>query len=113
MEKEPLYRLQSRFLWSIAKMIVYANAVGYDVTLGRGFETPEANRANGGIGKSLHLVKLAQDLCLFKDGIYCRNTEDYKILGDWWKAQGLEYKWGGDFKKQDGNHFSLAYGGMQ
>ena len=112
MAKERLSSIQARFLTSIAKLILYANSKGYAVTLGRGFVSPEANRAEGGKEKSLHLMKLAQDLCFFKDGVYLRDDRDLEIFGRWWKAEGPQYAWGGDFPG-DGNHFSYSYNGMK
>lgn len=113
MGKIVLSVLQSRFLYDLARLIIYAHKLGYAVTDGRGFVSPEANRAEGGKEKSLHLLKLAHDLCFFKDGVYLRATEDLQIFGDWWKAQGPDHAWGGDFKNNpDSDHFSIKYGGM-
>ena len=109
-----LYLLQSRFAWSLSKLILYAEAAGYHVTFGRVYESEAANKANGGIAGSLHTQRLAADLNLFsKDGKYLTKTEDYRPLGDYWKGQGDDYAWGGDFPKPDGNHFSIAHGGKK
>jgi hypothetical protein len=116
MPKTNLVAVQALFLFGIAKLIIFATKMGYQVTLGRGFVSPEANRAEGGKEHSLHLMKLAQDLCFFKDGVYLRDSADLKIFGDWWKAQGPDHAWGGDFTgltAGDGNHFSIAYQGMK
>jgi hypothetical protein len=112
MTPETLHQKQVRFALALAKLIWYAQEIGYEVTLGRGFETPESNRLAGGNPKSLHLIRLAQDLNLFKEGVYLRDSNDYKPLGDWWMAQGEDYAWGGTFTKADGNHFSISHGGM-
>jgi len=116
MAKIKLSVLQDKFLWSIAKLIFYAHEAGYTVTLGRGKVTPEENAAEGGIPDSLHLIGLAQDLNFYLNGVWLTQTEDLRIFGDWWKMQGADYAWGGDFvvngkAKPDGNHFSYAYGG--
>jgi len=119
MAKIKLYLLQSKLLFDIARLIIYAHKLNYAVTLGRGFVSPEANRAEGGKEHSLHLLKLGQDLCFFKDGIYLRDSQELAIFGRWWKDQGSDHAWGGDFKDSrgrlvgDGNHFSIKYGGMK
>lgn len=105
--------LQDAFLWSIAKLIFYAHSQGYAVTLGRGLVTATENAEEGGIPNSLHLIALAQDLNFFKGGTYLTKTVDLQIFGDYWKALGVDYAWGGDFTKPDGNHFSLSYGGIK
>lgn len=113
---EKLSVLQARFVFELANLILYAHAVGYTVTLGRGFVTPKENAADGGIDGSLHTLGLAQDLNFFKDGVYLTKTEDLKIFGDRWKRNGPDYAWGGDFQGKnagDANHFSYAYGGRK
>ena len=109
-----MYLLQSRFLMTIAKLIYYAHEKGYEVTLGRGREDKETNARHGGIPESLHLDGLAQDLNFFKNGVWLKKGEDLKIFGEWWLAQGPEFKWGGAFKGKnigDANHFSYSIGG--
>lgn len=101
---------------TLAKLIYYAHESGYEVTLGRGLVTPKENAADGGIDGSLHTLALAQDLNFFKGGIYLTKTTDLQIFGDWWKAQGPDFAWGGDFigkNAGDANHFSLAYNGKK
>ena len=72
------------------------------------------NNVGGGIKNSLHCVRLAVDINLFKDGKYLTDSEDYKVLGDYWKSLGLDCAWGGDFKpKPDGNHFSIEFQGRK
>jgi hypothetical protein len=112
MEKT-LHQKQVAFALAIAGLINYAKEIGLEITLGRGFETPDSNRLAGGNPRSLHLIRLAQDLNAFKDNVYLRNKEDYLQLGIWWRSQGPNYAWGGDFASQDANHFSLSHGGMK
>lgn len=118
---ETIVKKQSRFSWLLAKLILYAEAAGYDVTMGECWRTPEQARANAssgrGISGSLHCDRLAADINLFKDGKYLRDTESYRILGEWWERQCEDCAWGGRFvdkngnPRPDGNHFSLRYRG--
>lgn len=76
--------------------------------------TAQANADNGtGIANSLHLLGLAADMILYINGTYRADTESYRIIGEHWKSLHPLNKWGGDFKKQDGNHFSSTRGGIQ
>lgn len=65
-------------------------------------------KANG-IRESLHCIKLAVDIGLFKKGVYLTQSSDYELLGVYWESIGGT--WGGRFS--DGNHFSLAFGGKK
>lgn len=64
-----------------------------------------------GIAHSVHRLRLAQDLNLFKDGQYCTDPEAYRPFGEWWKQQHPLARWGGDFR--DCDHFSFEYGGVK
>lgn len=74
----------------------------------------KANAAKGtGISNSLHLIGLAADLNLYVDGVYQTTTEAHRKIGDKWKSMHPLARWGGDFKKQDGNHYSLEHEGVK
>lgn len=73
-----------------------------------------AIRNNGkgdGIVKSVHQLRLAADLLIFKDGVYLTDSEAYRRFGEWWEKQGSDHRWGGRFK--DGNHFSIEFNGVK
>lgn len=110
---ETLRQKQSRFAVMVARLILKAQEMGYEVTLGEAWRPPAqaaANARNGtGIANSLHIDRLAVDLNLYKDGKWLDKTEDHKPLGEWWESVGGT--WGGRFK--DGNHYSLAHGGRK
>jgi hypothetical protein len=112
---ETLSQKQQRFSWLMAKLIFYATEAGYGVTMGECWRTPEQAALNAktgkGIANSVHCERLAVDLNLFRDGKYLTQAEHYKILGDWWKAQGPDCRWGGDFANKDYNHYSFSYAG--
>lgn len=95
-------------------------ALGYEVTLGECYRTPEQAALNAkqgkGIKNSLHTRRLAIDLMLFKDGELLALTEQYEPIGKIWESYSTpEYTccWGGRFSKPDGDHFSIADGGQK
>jgi hypothetical protein len=89
---------QSLFVRMVARLIDYADALGYELTFGDAYAT------SGHVAGSFHYSRLAIDLNLFKGGKYLTETEDHKPLGEFWEAIGGT--WGGRFR--DGNHYSLG-----
>lgn len=112
-----LRELQSIHVKLTAQLIDWAYANGYELTWGQTLRMPveaQANEASGaGISNSLHLIKLAVDLSLFRDGNLLSGVSDYKPLGDFWKTLHPLARWGGDFSKPDADHFSLEYQGVK
>jgi hypothetical protein len=106
-------KLQEEFAQSAAKLIQKAVELGYTVTFGEAWRTPQQAQWNAdhgtGIVHSLHIERLAIDLNFFKDGTYIQDGSKLEELGKWWKALGTNYRWGGNFVHlPDGNHFSLS-----
>lgn len=104
---------QQQFARDAARLILHAFELGYAVTLGEAYRTPEqaARDADKGIGirSSLHCNRLAIDLQLFVRGEYQKDTRDYEELGLFWESLGANHCWGGRFSgRPDGNHFSLS-----
>ena len=91
---------QSRFTRLVADLIIFAYEHGYEVTLG------DAWARDGHKKNSFHYIRLAIDLNLFKDGIYLKETEDHRLLGEYWESLDplctLGGRWG------DGNHYSYS-----
>lgn len=89
---------------------------GYECTLGEAYRTPEQAALNAqkgiGISNSVHTLRLAIDINLFKDGKLMEDSIAHKPFGDWWVAQNPLCRWGGDFSKPDGNHYSLFHNGV-
>lgn len=100
---------QRDFTYDVSQLIVRAYQIGYELTFGEAYRTPEQaalNAAKGsGIANSLHTQRLAIDLNLFKDGKYLTDTEAHRPLGEFWESLRKENRWGGRFKKPDGNHY--------
>lgn len=111
--------LQEEFAQAAAKLIQKAADLGYGVTLGDAFRSPEQavqNAANHvGVADSLHCDRLAIDINLFKDGVYIIDDTGHRELGAWWKTLGLRYKWGGDIvhPRPDPNHYALSPDGVR
>jgi len=107
----PQANWQWRFTAMTGALILFAYASGYTLTVGNARTDRGCTVCGGGKRKptSLHFEGLAIDLNLFKDGKYLTGTEDYRELGEYWESIGGA--WGGRFN--DGNHFSLAYGGRK
>ena len=109
-----LGQTQRQFARMVPRLIDMAHDLGYEVTLGDAYRDP---RVHGAMGvrksyshpRSAHKQRLAIDLNLFRDGEYLESTEDHRPLGEWWESQGGV--WGGQF--DDGNHYSLEYGGIK
>lgn len=110
-----LRQKQSLFVLMVSKLIEYAYSIGYELTFGEALRmqsTANANAKSGaGIANSNHLIKLAIDFNLFKDGKWLQDSESHLQLGEFWESMGGS--WGGRFKKKDGNHYSLLHNGVK
>lgn len=110
---ETLRQKQSRFALMVANLLLQSKRMGYEITFGEAYRSPEEAarlaKVGKGIANSLHTQRLAIDLNLFKDGRYLSSSEAHRSLGEWWEGQGGT--WGGRFG--DGNHYSLAHGGRK
>jgi len=97
----------------VTRLLVELHLRGYRFSFGASYRAPE-----WGVGhaKSLHGLKLAVDLNLFKRDedlgwVFCRDTDDHRELGEWWEKQHPLCRWGGRFN--DGNHYSIEHNGMK
>ena len=108
---------QSKFSMMVAKLIIHAYKMGYEVTLGDAYRDPRTNGKQGvkkGYGRSVsaHKNRLAIDLNLFYEGRYLTRTKDHRALGEFWETLGGT--WGGRFKSgSDGNHYSYDHNGVK
>ncbi len=109
-----LRQKQSLFARLLARLIQYAETLGLEVTLGEVWRPQEmvdiyVERGTGS-ATSVHPLKLAADVNLFRDGHYLSSTESHRALGEWWEQQHKLCRWGGRFSRPDGNHYGLAHG---
>jgi hypothetical protein len=100
---------QRQFTLDVALLIIEAYRLGYELTFGEAYRTPEQAALNAkkgtGIAASLHTNRLAIDLNLFRNGKYLTDTESHRPLGEYWESLRPENRWGGRFTKPDGNHY--------
>jgi hypothetical protein len=112
-----LRQKQSLFVSLVAKLIEYAYANGMELTFGECWRTPEQAKRNAqtgsGISNSLHVERLAIDLNLFVAGVFIDSSEGHRRLGEYWKSLHPSCRWGGDFRKPDGNHYSFSPDGVR
>lgn len=105
-----LRQKQSLFSFLLAKLVLYAYEMGFELTEGESYRTPEQaelNEKNGiGIKDSLHTKRLAKDYNLFKDGLWLTDSESHRILGDYWETLHPNCRWGGRWR--DGNHYEFT-----
>jgi hypothetical protein len=105
-----LAKTQRQFSKAVALLILYAYQIGYEVSLGHAYRSPnESGRL--GFKNSNHIRRLAIDLNLFLDGKYLETTEDHERLGAFWETLHPLARWGGEFG--DGNHYSFEWEGVR
>lgn len=111
---ETLLQKQKRFAKMLPRLIDKAHELGFEITIGDAFRDPRVHGPVGvklgyGSSMSVHKLKLAVDINLFRDRHFISDTEGHRKLGEWWESQGGS--WGGRFN--DGNHYSLEHEGCK
>ena len=104
---------QRKFTVMVGVLIRWADDRQYGLTFGHAWRDTETQRrlVEQKLSKTMqskHCDRLAVDLNLFRDGIFLTKTEDYKLLGEFWKTLDPLNRWGGDWSFGDGNHFEYA-----
>lgn len=106
---------QSMFVRLVGQLIHKATDLGYELTFGETYRTPEQAilnaKAGKGIKNSVHCDRIAVDFNLFKDGAFLPHSESHGALGEYWESLHPLARWGGRFK--DGNHYSLEHEGRK
>ena len=115
---ETLREKRCRFSRNVTLLGQYISLQGYEYAFDQFKRTQaeaDANVANAtGISRSLHILGLAVDINLYKDGVYLESSESHRFSGEFWKSLGADHRWGGDFRpKQDGNHYSIEHDGVK
>lgn len=97
---------QELFSRLIAELILHIYQAGFAVRCGDFYaieRKPLEHKKD-----SLHYIKCAADLNLFKDGKFLTKTRDHWGFGLYWEALHPNCRWGGRY--QDGNHYELLAG---
>jgi peptidoglycan L-alanyl-D-glutamate endopeptidase CwlK len=107
--------LQSTFCADVARLIQYAQGLGWAVTFGEAWRPPEMQKFYFDNGKSKtmrnsHGDRLAVDLNFFKNvnGKFelTYNKKDLQLFGDFWEQLDTKNVWGGNWKSLvDTPHF--------
>lgn len=85
---------------------------GWEVALGEGLDRRTAkDPTSDHMKNSLHDLGLAQDLDLYIDKEYQKNTIAHAFAGERWERQHELCRWGGHFG--DGNHYSIEWNGVK
>jgi hypothetical protein len=102
------------FTYALAQLVLKARDLGFEAAFAEGMDRvttkdPTTDHMKG----SLHELGLAQDVDLYRNGVYIQATGGHALLGQWWEEYGVlmgwPLTWGGRFK--DGNHYSHKWGG--
>lgn len=113
-----LFGKQKAFSMLLANFLIELERLGYEVTIGEAWRPPETAalyaKDGRGISNSLHSLRIAVDLNLFKDGKFLQKTEEYGEAGEVWESMSygdITCCWGGQFG--DGGHFSIEHQGVR
>ena len=107
---------QAAFLLDMCKLIQKATEMGFVVTGGELYRSPEQQQIHVKAGRSktmnsLHLSRRAVDLNFFKDGKLCYDKHVLAPLGAYWESLHPLNSWGGNgVKLVDAPHFSRGVG---
>jgi hypothetical protein len=94
---------QSAFAKDVAKLLVFCEQEGFEVTLGEVLRT-EAQQAiyikegKSKTSNSMHLKKCAIDLNFFRDGNLIENAKELKEIGNYWESLDVQNRWGGSWR---------------
>jgi len=105
-----LREVQTDFLNDVAKLIVYADEIGIELTFGETYRTEYQQEKYIADGKSKtmnsqHLKRLAVDFNFFIDGKLTYNKSDVEQLGIFWESLHYKNEAGMFWEFQDTPHF--------
>ena len=107
---------QAAFLLDVGRLVQKATELGFQVTAGELYRTPEQQEIYLKTGRSktmqsLHLQRRAVDLNFFMDGKLIYNKAAIAPIGAYWESLNPLNSWGGNgVKLVDVPHFSRGDG---
>lgn len=107
---------QAAFLLDVGRLVQKATELGFLVTAGELYRTPEQQEIYVKTGRSrtmnsLHIQRRAVDLNFFKDGKLVYDKHVLAPLGAYWESLDPLNSWGGNgVKLVDTPHFSRGVG---
>ena len=107
---------QAAFLLDVGRLVQKATELGFLVTAGELYRTPEQQEIYVKTGRSrtmnsLHIQRRAVDLNFFKDGKLVYDKRVLAPLGVYWESLNPLNSWGGNgVKLVDTPHFSRGVG---
>lgn len=107
---------QAAFLLDMCRLVNKATELGFTLTAGELYRTPEQQQIYVKTGRSqtmnsLHLQRMAVDFNIFKDGRLCYDKAVLAPLGAYWESLHPLNSWGGNGRKLvDTPHFSRGIG---
>jgi peptidoglycan L-alanyl-D-glutamate endopeptidase CwlK len=102
---------QAAFLKDVVLLLKKVEELGFVVTAGELFRTPEQQQIYVKTGRSTtmnsnHLRRCAIDLNIFKDNTLVYDINILRPLGEYWKSLNSKNDWGGFWKSfKDVPHF--------
>ena len=101
---------QWKFLQDVAKLILFAEATGVELSGGELYRTEEQQKIYVNTGKSktmnsMHLKRLAIDFNFFIDSNLVYEHPKVEELGKYWESLDEKNQWGGFWNFKDYPHF--------
>lgn len=101
---------QWKFLQDVAKLILFAEATGVELSGGELYRTEEQQKIYVNTGKSktmnsMHLKRLAIDFNFFIDDNLMYDHPKIVALGTYWESLDDKNQWGGFWNFKDYPHF--------
>ena len=94
---------QDIFLSDVARLISKAHDLGFQISAGEMWRTPEQQKIYFDSGRSKtmdsnHIKRLAVDLNFFKDGKLIGDKGTLQPIGEWWESLNPQNRWGGSWR---------------
>ncbi len=94
---------QSAFAEDVSKLLLKILDSGFDVTFGEAERTKEMQeiyfeRGSSKTMNSMHLIRCAIDLHIFRDGELIQDRQTLAVVGSYWESLSSQNRWGGSWR---------------